>query len=139
MSTTARTQPARWEITALLLIAACGKLGAQQTAVGGHILDSHLLPVPGAEVILIEPRMLTLTDSSGAYQFCAVAGDSVSIVARAVGFRSDQTKIVLGAGANVTQDLTLIRLQADEVPAPYHLLHLPRRVRPSSAPCIPSE
>lgn len=139
MSIITKTMPACWEITTLLLIATCGELRAQQAVVVGRILDSSLLPVAGAEVILLEPRMLTLTDSSGAYQFCTVAGDSVSIVARAVGFRSDHTKIALSAGAIVTQDLMLIRRQADEVPAPPHLLHLPRRVRPSLAPCIPSE
>lgn len=139
MWTTTKTRPACVEIAALLLIAVCGELGAQQAVVGGHILDSNLLPVAGAEVILLEPHLLTLTDSSGAYQFCAVAGDSVSIVARAVGYRSDQTKIALSAGAIVTQNLELIRLQAGEVPAPSHLLHLPRRVRPSLMPCIPSE
>lgn len=84
-------------------------------SVGGHVVDVNLSPVPGALVQLCASTgcTATQTDSNGAYQLSAIAGDTVTLTGYppAAGTSNMGTRTVgplaVPSGGTATQDIGL--------------------------------
>jgi iron complex outermembrane receptor protein len=89
-----------------------GPVFAQSGTIAGTVKDQQQAVISGAQVVLTgertETRAVTMADAQGRYSFASISADTYVVEVQAKGFRIVKSApIVLNAGGNVTQDVTL--------------------------------
>ncbi|MEP7065286.1 MAG: SusC/RagA family TonB-linked outer membrane protein [Gemmatimonadota bacterium] len=95
---------------AFLLLAATAA-SAQQTTLSGRVTNEAGNPLPSASVFLDGMSIGTITRDDGRYSIIVPAarvnGQSASLVARLIGYKSVATPVTLAAGTPITHDFVL--------------------------------
>lgn len=81
---------------------ACGNLLAQDVLVGGRVVDSQGLPLPGVNVVVEGTTTGTITDMDGNYSLSVPAG--ANLVFSFIGFDNSEARVEAG---RATYDVTL--------------------------------
>ncbi|HEX8851394.1 MAG TPA: SusC/RagA family TonB-linked outer membrane protein [Gemmatimonadaceae bacterium] len=95
----------------VLSVLTAGAAGAQQaTVVSGTVTSAANAPIPGASVAITAMGIGTVANEAGQYSFVVPAarstGQTVTVIARRIGFRQATATVTLAGGA-VTQNFTL--------------------------------
>jgi len=107
-----------WLAVALVSLFLPGLIQAQQAVIQGKVTDERGSPLPGANVVISELTIGSATDIDGNYSFTVsadlVRGQTVTLVARFVGYKPAQQTFELTAGShtfNFTLEPDLLRLE----------------------------
>ncbi|WP_455170273.1 SusC/RagA family TonB-linked outer membrane protein [Aegicerativicinus sediminis] len=92
-----------YRFAVLLVVGLCyGQIGAQQMDIGGLVVDSQGLPLPGVNILIQNTTRGTQTDFDGAYTISASTGEL--LVFSYVGFQTQTITV----GTNTTINVTMI-------------------------------
>ena len=93
-------------LPAVLAVLVSASAFAQTGTVQGRVLDTEGLPLPGANVVLVDEGVGAATDLDGNYSFAVDPGTYV-LRASFAGYESASFPITVTAGATVEQDFAL--------------------------------
>ena len=100
----------------ILLLVAVTPAHAQRTGVTGIVVDSATgTPLEGVQVVIVDMRVSTVTDSKGSFQFYGLPSGQHTLTARRLGYEPVAIRFQLNATESRQADLGTVRLTSAPV------------------------
>jgi len=94
-------------VAATMAAATVALAQSRTTTLSGVVSNLNGVPIPRAEVIIVNTELRAFSNDSGVYEFMAVPVGRVRIIARRIGFEPEEERVSLDVGRHKQVDFEL--------------------------------